>query len=301
MASLTIPRIALGNGKFCYSGPACRQHGAKHEINAGSGSNHKFSMPTAFDITRQFIIIQLDANISKVHDYICKNSVHMDSLSELGDNALVPGLGARKCKVHNSFHVYNARKALVRIPKIPSTLHRFLREEETSRRLSQEQVTELHAYVKEQSTHLEEELMESSRVLLEGNAEKIKGTPLWDSARIVADSPHASSRLGNYSPASRIEVRLIPPRISGGSLSDPQVLEYWQCGRKIRHDTAVRAEFNAKDNMQVYKCDHCDGYHVGHGDGSEPRESQVASGRVHWAKNAEKANRFAIRKGMLEA
>jgi hypothetical protein len=299
MSSLTIPRIALGNGKFCYSGPSCRQHGTKHEVNALS--KPKFTMPTPFELTQQSVEIQLAANIGKVHDYICKNSVHMKSLSELGDDALVPGLGARKCEVHGSFHVYNTNKALVVIPRSLGALHKFLRDEEKSGRLSQEETKELHARVKTHSELLEEELTNSTRVLLEGNAEKIKGTALWDQAQMIAASPHASSRLGNYSSAPVQAGDVIPPRISGDSLSDSQVLRYWQCGRKIRHDSEVRAEFNVKDNMKVYKCTHCDGYHVGHGDGSEPIESQVVSGRAHWSKNAEKADKFAIRQGLLEA
>jgi hypothetical protein len=91
--------------------------------------------------------------------------------------------------------------------------------------------------------------------------------------------------------------------LSESKVSDKTVLEYWQCGRKVKHHSQQEAEIHQiavnDTGMGAYKCSHCDSFHNGHGDGKTKIEVQIEKAREHWNANPLKSNMFVEEKRLL--
>lgn len=98
--SSNFPRIDLGNGKFCYSGPTCKRHGSTNSVGT------KFVTPSPFETRVQVIETNFASARGKLDDYICKLGYTAHTLNDLDEPFMVESNGVVKCGKHDSYHGY---------------------------------------------------------------------------------------------------------------------------------------------------------------------------------------------------
>lgn len=289
----------MNDGTICRSGPNCNRHGGKTTTEAPTNKPQGFSMPTAYEIALQAIDIELIAGLSKVEDHICARSVSVDQLEDLGDNSLLEGLSARECDKHNMYHVYEKRNMAKVLETIGFSFHSLVRSEFKSGRITREEEKALHLLVNKKQVGVAETFAQEDDTLMQNYLESIRGTEIEAKAREIAAGPLKQSRLQVFSPPKAL-VKHGPAKIHESKVSDAHMLEYWQCGRKMRHNTKESAARILKEDMSAYACSYCHGFHKGHGKGERSTDSQIKSARKHWTENSPLANRFAAKRGLLK-
>lgn len=277
-------RIPLGNGKFCYSGPNCRVHNIYQNVLERYPKEEENAYQETLD---------------SIHE----DSRDIETLADLGKDALLKGIRVHWCEEHNIYHAYTSFK----INLIGQEFTRSKAREvgnlygekgnqnkagvqaaiETLKKLQKGgllaalQKEDLNSYKTLYSNYLEDDSIDSE-----------------DRMDAIAEAERQYIEARNASLGSSFNPKVIEGlKVLSSSVKDDTVLKYWQCGRKRSFSAVNEAnDFVSKNKdfeLNPYSCSHCDGYHVGHGDGTTPVVEQVAKGREHWNAHPEKSNKFA--------
>jgi hypothetical protein len=212
--------------------------------------------------------------------YICKHSTSVSSLSELEREIFEAGVSSYNCPKHKQFHVYVWRELTQFANTDRDRLYSLIASEHKKGKLTRKQAGAL--------------------------TQRIQN---YVSLEIIAEGKRAIDAQRKLLPLSNNSIRkslgaIRNPKISSDKVEDSTILEYWRCGRKVKHDTLRIAklalkQLNNRKGMKPYLCNYCGNYHVGHGGGKSALNLQLKHGRKHWDSRPDVADRFALSKGLI--
>lgn len=285
------PRIPVGDGKFCYSGPNCRDHGGKSATNILEPKTYQQRF---LEVTKE----HLAKSKPKLTKAICESSNSVKSLLDLGDQALLTGLAANKCQEHDEYHIYSIQKinALANTFRVP--LMEAIASDAKSGKITQDEATLLRNDVKDQLNELHATTIAYDRDTIRRFQRYFASSDLAEEAKKAREAEAEESRRRSIRVPKEV-VPYAPPILQASEVDDKAMITYWQCGRKTRYESpeeglAVIAKNGEETTMSAYKCSHCPEYHIGHGSGKEPVEAQLVRARTHWNEYPEKSNKFTL-------
>lgn len=286
-------RIAVGHGKYCYSGPDCRIHGNQ----AQTSSQQPTSLPTNLtefspeDFTRQ---------VAQTHkEMICKFPV-VPTFESLKSDAFEKKQNVHYCEEHNGYHVYphdeSPHKNLLKL------LHKTVGQAAADGTTPPERIAELRETVNRiNSKTLHPEYAKDFNItnkLRSAYEQTAEGKE-----QFIQRLSGASNKLIQKKPEKPLSKAM--PKFPSSKLSEEQLLEFWVCGRKTQYDTPQAAskkfqEYQVADGM-TYQCERCHKYHAAHRQqGTETRDSRrIKIAEMFWNKYPEKADRYAFKKGLI--
>jgi hypothetical protein len=284
MTRVRYPRVAVGNGSYCYAGPDCKLHGkAANTKTESSDLSTGNSQAQTDGWSRQDFSSKLEA-CNKAYDEAVKASKFVENLSDLKGNALMKGYLARESNDGTGYHVYKADASLL------ATGTRVLYQEIASAAAD-------GVLAPKKANDLRKELSEYSNQVLRPQEGANQG------AIHNRQQQLASARIRQGLPAVLDKDTVTPALYPVTELSNKQLLEYYQCGRKKSFNSEQEAQYSISvvgdPSLQSYKCSHCDKTHTGHGGGQNSEEEQLLSAARHWVKFPEKSNMFAFSKGLI--
>jgi hypothetical protein len=285
------PRIPVGDGKFCYSGPNCRDHGGKTAKNESTSQTYQ----QRFSEVIKNHLIKSKPKLTKA---ICESSNSVKNLSDLGDQALLTGLAANECKEHDEYHVYSIQKMHTLVNTFRHPLMEAINEEVKTGKITQVEANVLRSDIKEQLIELNATTISYDRHIMRRFQKDFASSGLAEEAKKARELEADEARARSIRVPKPV-VPYSPPILQASEVDDKAMLTYWQCGRKTRYDSpekglAVIAKNGEETTMSAYKCSHCPEYHIGHGSGKEPVEGQLVRARIHWDTYTEKANKFTL-------
>lgn len=304
MARVRYPRVSVGDGRFCYAGPSCKLHGITGKLRtatrapeataAGSEAAHDVWSDEGF---AESVVEAGDAYASAV-----RGSQHVRSLDDMGGKALLKGYLARMADDGDGFYVYKADASLVSVGTGALFKRIAAAVEDGSLSADRAQVLRgrLSAYMGEvlrPQAAADKKLMDRLQDKFRNGNVDSRAYRNWEKQRAAARVKQGGpARIASDEPAA-------PPLVSVDSLSEEQLLEYYQCGRKRTLNSAGEAAAFIREQgdpgLHSYSCRHCGKLHAGHGSGDTPVETQLVSARRQWEFSPGKANLFAFSKGLV--
>ena len=288
----SFSKISLGNGKFCYSGPHCRQHGVIDP-----------STITTLSQFKKLIEERTQDSYVAFRKYVCENSKDVTDLAELGKDAFDSKYAAHKCEEHGVYHYYEVQPASVFLRAFGLGAVQDVVPQMKERVFNKEESLQVRAIASEAYKISSQLTFRADKGVLYGFQRKMHNTEMGQQAyqeRLVRSAEARESSI--WTPKEAVPYE--PVKIAAADVDDKVMLEYWQCGRKKVYDTFEKADaFIKKTNeanpMTAYVCSHCGQYHTGHGGGGYPVEEQLVRAREHWDSVSEKSNIFAFAKGLI--
>lgn len=296
----TFKRVAVGGGKFCYSGPDCRMHGedANPTLNKVASKNN---VVTASSVA---VISETIQNIAaSVQDSICVSSFDLKDISELQENSLMLHVAVNKCEIHNVCHVYKVKTAEATIKTLHKPVYKLISLLQKDNLLSTEDAALLRSSILVNMENLKLKIVDADTYFLTEYQKSIVGSPLHDLAiKELASGTNNAIAKSIYNPDLRNHYLVV--QIPAEQVSEELLLEYWKCGRKKRHNSVENARKSmpsqfASGEVQAYECPYCEKFHVGHGGGDFSLKAQLSKSREHWSANPEKANLFSSWKHLM--
>lgn len=301
MIRVRYPRVAVGNGSYCYAGPDCKLHGKAANIKTESSDLSTESSPVQSDEwSRQEFASKLEA-CNKAYDEAVKASKFVENLSDLKGNALMKGYLARESDDGTGYHVYKADASLLATGT--KVLYQEIASAAADGVLAPKKANDLRKELSEYSNQvLRPQAAEDKKLM-----EKLQNRYIKEGANQGAihnrQQQLASARIRQGLPAVLDKDTVTPALYPVTELSNKQLLEYYQCGRKKSFNSEQEAQYSISvvgdPSLQSYKCSHCDKTHTGHGGGQNSEEEQLLSAARHWDKFPEKSNMFAFAKGLI--
>lgn len=283
MTRTRYPRVPVGNGSYCYAGPACKIH------SAASAAYHIQKMNEAND-----------ESVKTFQRLVKEEGQFVLALEDLGDEALLRGRAAYYSEKDKGFYVYNSSDINVAVVEI---LRKPLKDFN--------QAVADGIFPKDQANDTRNKLLAISKTPGYKNLQNVNRKTLIDFQNSFDASEDAIEKRNKQRELARsLSIRQPkvvydrPVMVPESKIDDATMLEYWRCGRKTKfEDTAAGTkmiqELNETETMSTYTCDYCPKVHIGHGFGKGPEDEALVKARAHWTENAEKANLFAFAKGWL--
>jgi len=280
----------------------------------------------------------LENTLSFLNAFICTQSKNIREYVELGETAYSPKHGFAKCEKHGVIHVFDINEARRIVDAGSSDAHKIVSivyknktidhaEQTFAREFIQAYGQKLFTPIFQRSKEIAvicRETVQSSPIahaaMMARTAEKelsrqLNGTskketePVETSSKVVikVEITTTSTKKGRK---SRYKDRLGLPagsaKVSHTTLDEFTLLEFYTCFRKASHITEKHAWTEAKrnhktelDNINVYICVHCTGYHVGHLSSVDGLARTVKNARKHWRTHPSDADKFAKEKGWV--
>ncbi len=281
--------IALGNGKFCYAGPNCRVHATFD----AEPVQDKTNAPKIVEMVED----QIQAFQKVEQAWICNQPKSLNSLDNKQKVLLDSNSGARWCLEHNTYHIYliSELKAKLYNPYKSEMISKLLSFLKTNQNGLQDTNFYNH-YISAKMNNLTPGIrgdLKTIESLDPENFQTFVNKVEEDRKRHIA-----TGQGGHHQKVTRTPIPLL---LKENQVSDEIMLEFWRCDRKQKYVNFDEAEFGRKatdPTGHVYKCLHCDGYHIGHGDGKGTEEATIRKARSMWHRFPKQANNI-VRKHNL--
>jgi hypothetical protein len=286
MTRIRHPRVAVGNGSYCYAGPECKLHGT------AASANPVEKMKQANE-----------TSLAKYIQSAKENGMFVKSLKDAGDEAFQADRAAYYSEEDKGFYVYVTTPALQAGEKVIQQIYGDFNESVKNGRYPAEKVTEtrkeLSALKKEA---LYRDVYKKNRQAITAFQETLTGEDRLRSEEIRREVRARARDLSTRKPKEKYNRPVMVPE---NKIDDATMLEYWRCGRKTKFESAkygndMIQSMKETDTMSTYQCGYCPKYHIGHGFGVGPEAEALVKAREHWTINAEKANLFAFAKGLID-
>lgn len=276
---MSYPKIAVGGGKYCYSGPNCRTHGAKNVQNA----------------VEPYTVVDKNVMKNEIIEVICDNSVDYPTLYDLKEKTYLDNINVHYCETHKTYHVYinSAVKA-----KVVEIKKRYINAvlEQASVLTREEYVSKMSHATKEHNDATREVILKGADVLKK-HREEISFTVL---NRLATKERVFQKKNKKYKIVLTAPKQSFLPEklVTSKHVEEETLIEYWACGRKKQMSSQSQADDVLKkvpdnEEMSSYKCSYCNFYHIGHHDkASFDRDNQISSARKEWDGKLLKANIF---------
>jgi hypothetical protein len=326
---MSFTPIALGNGRFCYSGPNCRKHSVRTSVSYSSPQEEFNSKLDALNFTAtesrlaEDLEESFDDNLDSFRNFVCTESTSLSSLEELGENSFSKGMGATWCEEHNAYHVFDLNVMNRKIVQLRGDDHRLV----TDALLDQETSDIYRNKIQDFYTKNLASVLQDGKKTLSDFRGSISGTDL---ARVAEKARHEERMAAKGIPFDQtstpkqtkpddqkrqmfldkrkhqIEAKkkrvLVPPE----KVDKKLLLEYYVCSRKQKH-ASTEAAHNAmirNHNKELalfsaYPCEYCGQVHIGHTPKAQNTHATLMHAKKHWAENPDKSNIFAFAKGLI--
>lgn len=282
---MAYQRVLISKGKYCYSGPNCKRHGTQHVLE-------KISKPKVSSIDEYVKqLIPLTKRLEVIEQqYVCSNPLTSRLDDKISDIVRSSSL-VRWCGKHDGYHVYPKKGYNKVYLQISTEIVTAAKKVLTKQGRSFKELNTLHLYgVAYYLSNVENNPNIDAEFLSASYPEEVEA---FEQVR------WSQQERGGVHP--REPVKEVEQTVPASNVSDDVLLQYWKCGRKRMfgsQENAVLATLSEK-TTNSYKCDFCDGYHNGHGDGTTPISVQLVSARKHWNQNPSKVEQF-VRANKIE-
>lgn len=282
MKRTRYPRVAIGNGSYCYAGPNCKLHGNKSVV-----SSAKNEITTVEEWSEEGFQQKLD-KVATAYQNAVSMSKFVKSLADLKDVEKFNNYCARKIEDGTGYFVYKTSDELPRLG-IGVVLDEI------------NKAVDSGVIAKDQVYGLRNSLFTFVASELQTQRDKDKQT--------MGDLKNAYNRHGPsdkpFTTKNNTRKKTPKTRYPSENLSKQQLLEYHQCYRKRAFSSEAEAKQFVQNEgespgLNVYNCDYCTKVHIGHGGQKKPEYQQLKSAKWHWDNNPDKADVYAFAKKLID-